>query len=57
MRKLERSFGPGTRIAIIVTKPWIGKEILFTIRRGQPPVRRELCVVPGARRATRCPAA
>ena len=58
MRKLERSFGPGTRIAVIVTKSgFIGKEILFTIRRGQPPVRRELCVVPGARRATRCPVA
>ena len=58
MRKLERSFGPGTRIAIVVTKSgFIGKEILFTIRRGQPPVRRELCVVPGARRATRCPVA
>jgi large repetitive protein len=56
MRKLERSFGPGTRIAVVVTKSgFIGKEILFTIRRGQPPVRRELCVVPGARRATRCP--
>jgi PKD repeat protein len=57
LRKLERTLGQGARIVVSVTRRgFIGKQILFTIRGTQPPVRREQCVVPGARRAGRCPA-
>jgi PKD repeat protein len=56
LRNFERTFRVGTQIVITITKSGqIGKQIVFTTRRGQPPLRRELCLMPGARRAGKCP--
>jgi PKD repeat protein len=58
LHRLERSLAAGAHVTVTVTrKGFIGKQIQFTIRQAQPPVRHELCLVPGARRATKCPAA
>jgi PKD repeat protein len=55
VRALERMLAAGTRVFVSVTKSgFIGKQIQFTIRRTQPPVRRELCLVPGKPRAVQC---
>jgi PKD repeat protein len=57
LHTLERMLDAGTRVVVTVTKRGlVGKQIQFTIRRTQPPVRRELCLVPGAKRAAQCPA-
>jgi PKD repeat protein len=57
LHTLERMLDAGTRVVVTVTKRGVvGKQIQFTIRRMQPPIRRELCLVPGAKRAARCPA-
>ena len=56
-RRLERTFQPGTRITVLVTKKGlIGKQVRFQIRQSRAPVRTELCLTPGARTARRCPA-
>jgi hypothetical protein len=56
LRKLERSLRAGTGLKIYISKPGrIGKYTAFKIRRGKAPKRRDLCLRPGARRATRCP--
>jgi PKD repeat protein len=56
LRRFERTFQAGTRIIIEITKSGqIGKQITFTTRPGQTPLRRELCLPPGSRKATRCP--
>jgi hypothetical protein len=47
---------PGTRLEIRVTRPrTVGLVARFTVRAGKPPLRRDLCVQPGARRPERCP--
>jgi hypothetical protein len=57
LRPFERSLRAGTRIAISVTRSgFIGKHTLIVVRRGKPPLRRDRCLNPGARRATVCPA-
>jgi PKD repeat protein len=57
LRTLERMLDAGTKVVVTVTKRGlVGKQIQFTIRKMQPPVRRESCLVPGAERAARCPA-
>ena len=56
-RALERTFQPGTRITVLVTKKGlIGRQVQFRIRQSRAPVRTELCLTPGARKAKRCPA-
>ena len=56
-RRLERTFQPGTRITVLVTKKGvIGRQVQFRIRQSRAPVRTELCLTPGARKAKRCPA-
>ena len=57
LRRFERTFRVGTQIVITITKSGqIGKQIAFTTRPGQAPVRHELCLMPGADKAKRCPA-
>lgn len=56
-RALERTFLPGTRITVLVTKAgFIGKQVQFRIRQGRAPVRTELCLTPGTKKAKGCPA-
>jgi hypothetical protein len=56
LRRFERTFRTGTRLVIEITKSGqIGKQIVFTMRAGQTPARRELCLTPGSHKATRCP--
>ena len=56
-RRLERTFLPGTRITVLVTKKGlIGRQVQYRIRQSRAPVRTELCLTPGARVAKRCPA-
>jgi PKD repeat protein len=56
LRRFERTFRVGTQIVISITKSGqIGKQIAFTTRPGQAPVRHELCLMPGANKAKRCP--
>jgi PKD repeat protein len=55
-KKLERTFRPGTKLIITVTKPgFIGRQTSFKLRRGKGPVRKDLCRLPGAKNATSCP--
>jgi hypothetical protein len=52
----ERNLRAGTQLIITVSKPgFITKVTTLTIRRGRAPSRTDLCVAPGARRATACP--
>jgi len=56
-RRFERRLRAGAVLEIFVTKPGtIGKYTRYVIRRGLPPTRRDLCVPPGAKRPSRCPA-
>jgi hypothetical protein len=56
-KKLERGFRPGIKIVITVTKPgFLGKHTTFTMRRGAAPRRVDLCLAPGAKKPTACPA-
>jgi hypothetical protein len=49
---------PGTVIEILVTKRGeVGKYTRFLIRKGRPPKRTDLCLVPGSKRPARCPTA
>jgi PKD repeat protein len=55
-KALERRLRAGVKVIITVTKPgFIGKQTTYTMRRGRGPKRVDLCVVPGAGRATSCP--
>ena len=55
-KKLERMFRPKTKLVVTVTKNgFIGKQTTFTLRRRKPPVRKDLCVNPGAKKANSCP--
>jgi hypothetical protein len=58
IKRLERSLRPGTKVIVTVTKAgFIGKRTTFTMMRGRQPLRRDLCLVPGARKASHCPGA
>src|SRR5215217_6873387 len=51
---LRRPFPAGARLVISVTKPGrIGKHTTIVIRRGAAPMRRDRCLMPGARTPTR----
>jgi hypothetical protein len=55
LRRFHRHFRAGTVIVVRVTMPGrVGRFTRFTIRRGKPPLRRDLCLPPGARRPTAC---
>jgi PKD repeat protein len=55
-KKLERKFAPGARLIVTVTKKgFIGKYTTVRMRRGKPPLRRDLCLWPGARKGKACP--
>jgi PKD repeat protein len=55
-KKLQRRFRPKTKLIITVTKSgFIGRQTTFTLRRRKPPLRRDLCLNPGAKKATACP--
>ena len=55
-RSMERSLRAGARIEIRVRKgDLIGKLTRFQVRRGKPPARTDLCLVPGTSRGSRCP--
>jgi hypothetical protein len=57
IRALERFLPAGVRITIRVAKPgFIGKYARIVIRDGRSPARRDSCVLPGRRQASRCPA-
>jgi PKD domain-containing protein len=57
IRKFERRLlRVGATVRVSVSKSGeIGKYTRFRIRRGKPPLRRDLCVVPGKSRPTPCP--
>ena len=52
----ERSLRAGRIIEVLVGRiDVVGKFTRFRIRRGRPPARRDLCLVPGQTEASRCP--
>ena len=56
LKRFQRTLRAGARITVKVTKSgFIGRVVLFTIRRGKAPLRSELCLGPG-QRAAKCPA-
>jgi hypothetical protein len=58
LRPLERRLGSGAVLQVFVTGPAaVGKYTRFVIRRGAPPLRRDLCVPPAGARPARCPGA
>jgi PKD repeat protein len=55
-KKLERRFPPKTKLIVSVTKDgFIGKQTRWTMRRRKAPLRQDLCLNPGAKKATACP--
>jgi PKD repeat protein len=55
-KKLQRTFRPRTKLIITVTKGgFIGKQTTYTMRRRKPPIKRSLCLAPGAKKANACP--
>jgi hypothetical protein len=56
LRSLERRLGGGAVLEVYVTRPAaVGKYTRFVIRRGAPPLRRDLCVPPASLRPAQCP--
>ena len=56
LRPYERVLRAGTRLEIRVTRPsFIGKYTRLIVRRGQPPLRRDRCLMPGSSRPIACP--
>jgi hypothetical protein len=56
LRPFERVLRAGTRLEIRVTRrSFIGKYTLIVMRRGEPPMRRDRCLMPGSRRPVKCP--
>lgn len=56
LRRFQRTYRPGATIEIRVTGPQaIGKFTRIRIRATRPPGRRDLCLVPGQPRPSRCP--
>ena len=54
-RRFERSLRPGAVLEVRVTMPGtIGRYVRMRMRRGEQPVRRELCVQDGAKRPGDC---
>jgi hypothetical protein len=48
---------PGTKLELRMTKPaTVGVVVRYTIRPGKPPARSDVCLSPGAKRPSRCPA-
>jgi PKD repeat protein len=55
-KALQRRFRPGAKLIVTVTKSgFIGRQTTFTLRRRKAPLRRDLCLPPGAKKATTCP--
>ena len=58
VRRFERSLRAGAHVSIVVSRRgFVGRTAVFTIRRGRPPLRRDACMLPGARSSSRCPGA
>jgi hypothetical protein len=56
-KSVERSLLAGTKLIVVITKPgFIGRQTTFTMRNGKEPKRVKRCLVPGAKKATKCPA-
>ncbi|MGH2979752.1 MAG: PKD domain-containing protein [Solirubrobacterales bacterium] len=57
IRRLKgRLLRPGVTLRLFVTRPdAVGKYTRFRIRRGKPPLRSDMCVVPGSGRPLTCP--
>ncbi|MGH8573674.1 MAG: PKD domain-containing protein, partial [Gammaproteobacteria bacterium] len=56
IKKFERLLKPRTTIIVTITKPgFLGKRTTIKMRAGKSPLRTDLCLVPGAKRATECP--
>ena len=54
---LEKRLRAGTKVIVTATKTgFIGKQATFTMRSGKEPKRVNRCLLPGAKRATTCPA-
>jgi PKD repeat protein len=55
-KKLQRNFKPGRKLIVTVTKRgFIGKQTSWTIRRRKAPLRKDLCMNPGVKKASACP--
>ena len=58
LRAYEGMLRAGARLVIRVTRPgYIGKHTTIRIRRGEQPLRRDLCLYPGNPEPATCPAA
>jgi len=56
-KPLERRLRPGAKLIVTGTKAgFIGEQTTYTIRPGREPKRVDRCLMPGAKKATRCPA-
>ena len=56
-KALERRLRPGAKLIVTGTKAgFIGEQTTYTIRPGREPKRVDRCLMPGAKKATRCPA-
>jgi PKD repeat protein len=54
-KKLQRKFKPGRKLIVTVTKNgFIGRQTRWTIRRRKAPLRQDLCMTPGAKKASSC---
>jgi hypothetical protein len=55
LRRYERLLRAGVQLEISVTRPgYVGKHTVLRMRRGKAPLRRDLCIFPGARQPRSC---
>jgi PKD repeat protein len=55
-KRFHRRLRPRTKLVVTVTKSgFIGKQTRWTMRRRKLPLKRNLCLPPGATKASRCP--
>jgi hypothetical protein len=57
LKPYEQVLRAGVRLEISVTRPgFVGKLTIIKMRKGKAPVRQDLCLFPGARKARACSA-
>jgi hypothetical protein len=55
-KRLEHGYRAGTTIEIRVSQgTFVGKYTRFVVRRGKAPKRQDKCLMPGAKRGSKCP--
>jgi hypothetical protein len=56
VKSFEKRLKAGTKVIVTVTKAgFIGEQATYTLRRGKAPKRVDSCLLPGAKKTSKCP--